>query len=147
MSLMNWIKGHLAGNQEQELKISDEDNLLSGLNLKQVIDAHANWKDRLQSTLLGTSTEQLEVAVVAQDSLCALGAWLYGVGKQQFAHLPEYDNLLKTHADFHLCAGQILLEFHRGASDQAAVLLKGEFRNLSDLIQLELVRLFVAAKR
>lgn len=111
-----------------------------------MIDAHAGWKARLENTLLGISMEQLEVSVVAQDSVCTLGEWLYGVGKQQFGHLPEYEELRKTHASFHLCAGQVLVEHRNGKTDHAISLLKGEFRNLSDLIQLDLVRLFVAAK-
>lgn len=145
MGLVSWLKGRLS-NQESELEVSAEENSLSGLNLKQVIDAHAGWKARLENTLHGISTERLEVSVVAQDSVCTLGEWLYGVGKQQFGHLPEYEELRKTHASFHLCAGQVLIEHHKGQLDQANALLKGEFRNLSDLIQLDLVRLFVAAK-
>lgn len=146
MGLMSWLKERLS-NQESELVVSAEENNLSGLNLKQVIDAHAGWKTRLENTLLGISMEQLEVAVVAQDSVCSLGEWLYGVGKQQFGHLPEYEELRKTHACFHLCAGQVLVEHHNGKIDRATAILKGEFRNLSDLIQLDLVRLFVAAKK
>jgi len=147
MALMDWLKKRLAGDEKAELTLSPEESSLSGLNLAQVIDAHMAWKSRLQSTLLGTSTEQLEVAVVARDNLCVLGKWLYGVGKQQFSHLPEYEALRKTHADFHLCAGEVLIEFHNGKIDTATSLLKGKFRNLSDMIQLGLVRLFAAAKK
>lgn len=147
MGLMRWLKERLEGNEKAELEVSSEENSLLGLNLKQVIDAHADWKNRLESTLHGVSMEQLEVSVVAQDSICTLGQWLCGVGKQQFGHLPEYETLCKTHANFHLCAGQVLVEHHNGKIDQATALLKGEFRNLSDLIQLDLVRLFVVAKK
>ncbi|MDD2777236.1 MAG: CZB domain-containing protein [Gallionella sp.] len=147
MGLMSWLKERLTGDQENELVVSEEENSLSGLNLKQVIDAHAGWKTRLENTLLGVSMEQLEVSVVAQDSVCSLGQWLYGAGKQQFGHLPEYEELRKTHANFHLSAGQVLVEHRNGQTAKAMALLKGEFRNLSDLIQLDLVKLFVAAKR
>jgi hypothetical protein len=105
------------------------------------------WKVRLQGTLLGTSNEQLEVAVVAQDNVCALGKWLYTEGKQHYSHLPEYEELRKTHADFHLCAGEVLIEFHNNQIESATQLLRGKFRNLSDVIQLDLVRLFAAAKQ
>lgn len=144
---MDWLKKRLAGDDKAELTFSAEEGSLHGLNLAQVIDAHMAWKNRLQNTLLGTSSEQLEVAVVAQDNLCALGQWLYGVGKQQFCHLSEYEALHKTHADFHLCAGEVLIEFHNGKSDTATSLLKGKFRNQSDLVQLDLVRLFAAAQK
>jgi hypothetical protein len=146
MSLMNWLKKRLAGEEVVEIAVSAEESTLSGLHLNQVIDSHAAWKHRLENTLLGDNSEQLEVSVVAQDGVCTLGQWLYGVGKQQFGHLPEYEELRKTHANFHLCAGQVLIEIRNGKADVAKCLLKGEFRNLSDMIQLDLVRLFVVAK-
>jgi hypothetical protein len=147
MALMDWLKKRLAGDMSAELTFSPEESSLSGLNLAQVLDAHMAWKSRLQNTLHGTSTEQLEVSVVAQDNMCVLGKWLYGEGKKQFGHLLEYEALRKTHADFHLCAGEVLIEHHNGKRDAAENILKGKFRNQSDMIQLDLVRLFAAAKR
>lgn len=148
MALMDWLKKRLAGDETAEFKISEEDNsALAGLNLSQVIEAHMAWKVRLQGTLLGTSNEQLEVAAVAQDNVCALGKWLYTEGQHHYGRLPEYEELRKTHADFHLCAGQVLIEFHDNKIESATQLLRGKFRNLSDMIQLDLVRLFAAAKQ
>ena len=146
MSLKDWLMKKLSGDNSAELELSAEEESLSGLNLKNVIDAHLEWKVKLQSTLDGTSTDKYEVQTVSQDNLCILGKWLYGPGKQLYAQMPEYEALRQIHADFHVCAGDILLDHNNGNAAAATQKLGREFKDLSNQIQLELVRLFTSIK-
>jgi len=146
MSLKSWLMKKLAGDDSAELELSPEEAQLSGLNLQEVLGAHMAWKEKLTRTLNGTSTERYDVATVSQDTLCVLGKWLYGPGKKNYSHLAEYEALRKIHADFHVCAGEVLVEFEKGDKLKAEKILKGTFREASNLIQLELVSLFSSVK-
>ncbi|MEQ1488210.1 MAG: CZB domain-containing protein [Methylotenera sp.] len=147
MALFDWFKKSVAGDETVKLEIAPDEEELAGLNLKQVLDAHTAWKTRLQNALDGTSAESLDVAVVCQDNLCALGKWLYSEGKNKFSHLAEYESTRVAHSEFHLCAGEVLMEHQDGNADLAATLLRTKFRTASNRNQLELVRLFTVARR
>jgi len=146
MSLKSWLLKKLAGDDSAKLELSPEEEQLSGLNLQEVLGAHMAWKDKLTSTLNGTSEESYDVTSVSQDTLCVLGKWLYGPGKKDYAHIPEYEALRAIHAEFHLCAGEVLIEYGKGEVISADKILKGKFRDASNQIQLELVRLFSSVK-
>ncbi len=149
MALIDWLRKKLAGDETETLALTAtaEEETLSGLNLKQVLDAHTAWRGRLQNALDGSNTEELDVTVVSQDSFCTLGKWVYGSGKQLYSHLPEYESLRQAHAHFHLCAGEVLTEHQDGNLATATELLKTKFRTASNKNQLELVRLFTAAQK
>lgn len=146
MGLLDWLKRKQAGDDSAVLTFDKGEDEFAGLNLHQVLDAHMAWRTRLQDVLKGTSTEVLEVRQIAPDNLCVLGKWLYGPGKQQFGELPEYEVLRTIHGQFHHTAGRILADSKKGNQDAAERLLRGEFRTLSDQIQLALVRLWAARK-
>lgn len=146
MSLKSWLLKKLKGDDSADFELSDEEVSLSGLNLTTVLDAHLQWKTKLEDTLNGSSTETYEVKTVAQDDLCVLGKWLYGPGKALYSKLPEYEALRQIHASFHLCAGDILLDHNNGSIESANSKLKGEFKDLSSQIQMDLVGLFTSAK-
>jgi len=146
MSLKDWLKKKLAGDDSAKLELSPEEEQLSGLNLQEVLGAHMAWKQKLNSTLNGTSSERYEVSTISQDNLCVLGKWLYGPGKKLYSKLPEYEALRKIHADFHICAGEVLIEHEKGNMQKAKEILNGKFRDASNHIQLDLVRLFNSAK-
>jgi hypothetical protein len=38
---------------------------------------------------------------ICKDDLCDLGKWIYG---DAIKHLPQYEDVLKKHANFHMCA-------------------------------------------
>ena len=116
------------------------------LNLKQVLDAHRDWKVRLQDVLEGTSDERFDIETVSQDCHCFLGKWIYSKGKKQFGHMPEYEAVRQAHADFHHAAGQVLTEHFLGDSTTAQIILKTKFRTASHRNQIELTRLFSSAK-
>lgn len=119
---------------------------LSGLVLKQVLDVHNAWNIRLKKVIDTTSDEIFDVEIVSQDTHCFLGKWIYGEGKRLCGHLPEYEIVRITHAEFQVCAAEVLSEHQKGNDIIAEVLLKNNFRSASNKIRLELVRLFSAAK-
>lgn len=120
---------------------------LAGLNLKQVMDAHNAWKGRLQQVLDGTSTEQLDIATVSADCNCFLGKWIYGEGKTLYGRMREYEDVRKAHAEFHVHAGEVLTQHLLGNQEESERILNTKFRSASNRNQLQLVRLFTAAKR
>lgn len=146
MGVLNWLKRRLAG-EEVEIEFEENEMEFSGLNMKQVIDAHMAWRHRLEAVIKGTGHEQLNVREVEVDNLCALGKWIHGSAKPLYGRLPEYRDLYKAHANFHLLAGEILKENNRGNHDAALVLLRGGFTELSNRVQLDIIRLYSQAKR
>ena len=63
-----------------------------------------------------------------------------------YSKMPEYVALCEIHADFHICADGILADHNNGNANVAVNKLGGEFKDLSNQIQLELVRLFTSAR-
>ena len=145
MGLLKWLEKKLAGDSSAKLTFDKGQEEFAGLNLKQVLDAHLAWNDRLTKYLDGTSEENLDVHQIAPDNLCILGKWIYGPGEKQFDQLIEFRDLRDTHKEFHLTAGQVLMEHNDGNRQTANQLLAGKFRSLSSKIQLNLVRLYASA--
>jgi hypothetical protein len=146
MSLLDLLRKLAGGGDASELHISKEESL-SGLNLKSALDVHAAWNDRLKKAIQEGNSDAHNISDVAQDDLCVLGKWIHDPGKKLYGHLAEYDSLRNTHADFHMCCGDILLASQAGNSAKASNMLGKEFRQLSGRIQLDLVRLFTVAKK
>ncbi len=145
--MKNWLANKLGFNNNVAEFIAPGEGSLSGLNLKEALDAHAAWKNRLQIEIDGLSTQPLDVSQVASDCQCTLGKWLHGAGKKNFARLPQYKKALKAHATFHISAAEVLIEYQSGNAEQAKKLLSTSFREASNDNQLELVRLFSAANK
>jgi hypothetical protein len=145
MSILGWLKGALAGESTAKMEFAPDEQHLHGLDMKAALEAHAAWKTRLEAQIRGDAGEMLSMATVAADSNCALGKWIHGAGKAQFADYPEYAQLRRIHADFHICAGGILGNAHDGNTEAAAAALKKDFRHHSDAVQLALVRLYAKA--
>jgi Chemoreceptor zinc-binding domain len=146
MAFLDWLGGKDVSDKSAESKTVPVEESLSGLNLQQVLGAHTAWKARLQHVLDGTSDEAFEIEVVSQDCNCFLGKWIYSEGKKQFGHLPEFEAVRSAHADFHVSAGDVLLQHQMGNVEHAAELLKTKFRTASNKNQMELTRLFMVAK-
>ena len=144
--LKKWLTSRLKGNADAELVIDPDEEMLSGLNLKEVLDAHEAWKDKLEMELSGVSSEPIDANIVASDCHCVLGKWLHGKGKKDYSKLPEYKLALDAHADFHQAAAEVVIQHQSNHTEQAKQLLKTRFKLASNDNQLELVRLFTAAK-
>lgn len=134
--------------ESQSNALNQEANveMLSSTNLKQILDTHHLLKKKLQAEISSTNNSNLDVVVLSQDNVCAIGKWLYGEGKSLYGHLPEYESARKVHAELHLCAGELLSEYYVGNLDQAQFLFKTKFRTTSSKNQMEFTRLFSAAK-
>lgn len=119
---------------------------LSGLNLKLALETHQAWRARLQKVLDGESNEKLDADFVSADSYCVLGKWIYGEGKKHYSHMPQYEFVRKAHAEFHVCAGEVLTQQQAGNVQDAETLLKTKFRTATNKNQMLLTSLFTAVK-
>lgn len=122
-----------------------EQQSIEEMSLNDALNAHLAWRSRLTNVLNGTSTEQMDLSEVSQDNCCTLGRWIYGAARQKYAHLPEWEALRVAHADFHLCAGEVLKAHQQRNSEAASALLKGPFVQTSQETKDTLVRLYTAA--
>lgn len=146
MSILSWLSRVTSGKDGGAVSFAPGEESFHGLNMKQAIDAHIAWKAKLADQI-GGNTDKLEVGQVASDDRCALGAWLHGPCKSLCGKLPEYADLVREHANFHLVAGNILMETHRGNAEKALEMLNGgDFRHASDTVQLSLVRLYAKTR-
>jgi len=143
--IKHWLARRFGWQGFTDSDLNAIEDRLSGLSLKQALDAHQAWKHRLQDELTGQSPAPLVISEVASDCNCELGKWLQGQGKKEYRKLAEYSKAVKAHADFHISAAEVLIEYQSGNTAGARQLLKSRFREASNLNQLELVRLFSAA--
>ncbi len=96
------------------------------MNFDDALAAHIKWKVRLSLFIDGFSTENLQSATVCRDDLCDLGKWLYGEGTT-YQTLPPYQDLLKKHANFHVCAGDVVKKVENNDKASAKAVLEGAF--------------------
>lgn len=137
--LYQGITGHALEDEADDDGVEDE---IAGLNFRNVLDSHMSWRQRLSDVINGKSDEQLSVAVVGADNQCRLGKWLQGPIKNEFAGDPEFQALVREHARFHECAGQVLQHAQAGRKNEAQKLLAGgEFVELSRLLCSRLLKL------
>jgi len=116
--------------------------LASDVDFDAIIDAHQAWKQKLRGAIGGGEERKLNPDDVCKDNQCALGKWIYGAGRE-FAAVPEYEPLRLTHAEFHVCAADILRHAQKGNKDEANAMLVGDFFDLSN----RTVQHIVAMKR
>jgi hypothetical protein len=150
MSILSWLKQVGSGTSADMINsgamtFAQGEEEFHGLNMKDALEAHTAWTRRLEGKISGENQEQLNVAVVASDCECKLGKWIHGTAKQQFGATPDFEELRRVHADFHLKAGEILNNVLNGDQAKAASNLK-EIRYQSGSVQLSLVRLYSHAQ-
>ena len=97
------------------------------IDFDKMVAAHLAWRDRLQAYVEGRG-DKLEHAVVCRDDACALGKWIHGPGKS-FGREREYAQLLDQHAQFHLCAGEVVKAVDDGKKELAERLIIGKYRH------------------
>jgi Chemoreceptor zinc-binding domain len=146
MGLFDVFHKDSSAENTQNAQPASAEGELAGLSLKEALDAHSAWKERLSKVIEGNSDEKLDFEVVIQDNQCVLGKWIYGEGKRLYEHLPDYEPLRLAHAEFHECAGQALEQYQLGNQVFAERILKSKFRTASNKNQMLLTSLFVAAK-
>ncbi len=147
MSVLSWLKEVTIGENKagfidtDSMTFANGEEQFRGLDMKAALDAHTAWTRRLEDKIGGKSQEELDVATVATDCECTLGKWLHGTARQEFGETPDYRELRRVHADFHLKAGEILNNMLNGDREKALKNLK-ELRYQSGNVQLSLVRLY-----
>jgi hypothetical protein len=141
MGVLNWLKQKVAGEDAGALTFKEGEENFEGLNMKEVIDAHLGWKGRLERVLDGSSTEQLDPAVVGRNDQCALGVWI-GSSALQFSKTHEYQELVKAHDNFHSAAAKVLHAHHDGNSKRAADILTADFNIYSSRVQMKIIELY-----
>ena len=106
--------------------------LLEGdsMNFDDAVAAHIKWKVRLTQFIDGTSAEKLTSATICKDNLCDLGKWIYGEGAQHKGTVP-YQDLVKKHANFHVCAGDVVRKVELGDRAGAKAAMGGAFSHAS----------------
>lgn len=119
----------------------------AGLDFKSAIEAHQRWKIRLKDVIAGRSEEDLDPATVARDDCCALGKWIHGVGGDNFADQPEFAELKRRHAHFHVCAGHVLMLAQSGRKEAATEeIQQGDFARISREVVMHLAHLYTRLK-
>lgn len=100
------------------------------MNFYDAINSHVAWKVHLQNHLLGISDAAFDIHTVGQDTLCALGRWLYA-NLATWQDQPLYWEVIKVHAAFHRRAGEIVHLHAAGKTAEAEHLLHHEYAELS----------------
>ena len=93
------------------------------IDIKHAIDAHMQWRHRLENYVRGQSFEQFQADAVAADHRCELGQWIHTDGRRKYGHLPQFCELDLIHAEFHRLAGEIVGCTNRNQRAQALELL------------------------
>jgi hypothetical protein len=150
MGIMDWFKQLAGGNSQPEsakavpTPADDRGAEVGGLNFKSAVDAHMKWKIRLESYINGTSTENLKVDVVCRDDQCPLGKWIYSRGGGEFGYSETFFDMKAHHANFHRCAGHVLMAAQAGEKENALHLLHhGDYVRASERVKKLLAKLFV----
>ncbi|MBR9828906.1 MAG: hypothetical protein GYB41_09715 [Oceanospirillales bacterium] len=119
----------------------------AGLDFKSAIEAHQRWKVRLNDVVQGHSSEILDPANVARDDGCALGKWIHGAGGDSFSGQPEFAELKRQHAHFHVCAGHVLILAQSGRKEEASAEINhGDFSRISREVVLRLAQMYTRLK-
>ncbi|MCO4758202.1 MAG: CZB domain-containing protein [Oceanospirillaceae bacterium] len=166
MSFGKWLKRVFTAKQGGEVSSALDESIsagpvaaadsveeeAAGLNFRSAIEAHQEWKVKLQSALDNDSANELSVANLCRDDLCMLGKWIHGSGGQQFGEVELFQKLRQDHARFHQCAGSVLemVQSGEGVKKEAAQkeLSSGAYVAASQDVILDLAQLYqtVSAK-
>ncbi len=107
-----------------------DNNLIKQIN--DAIGAHGSWKIKLRTAInKGHSTQSVED--VRCDDKCAFGKWLHGseIDPQTRTGVP-YSVIKRLHAEFHICAADVLKRATSGDTSGAVELLEGDFSAKSE---------------
>ena len=75
------------------------------MDMNSALAAHQEWKIKLRGAISAKS--QLDAMTIRRDDCCALGKWLYGEAKAQYAAVPAYRECVAAHTAFHQEAGKV----------------------------------------
>ncbi|MDW8006722.1 MAG: methyl-accepting chemotaxis protein [Thermomicrobium sp.] len=108
---------------------------LSDAQLVQVAKAdHLLWVQRLLAMLHGK--EQLQPEQVADWTVCRLGRWYYGRGRERYGHSSAYRQLEQPHQRLHQTAAEAVRAWNRGDRERARELVEEVRRISSEIVSL-----------
>ncbi len=99
---------------------------------------HLMWKKRLTELLLGRVNIRPEE--VSDHHHCRLGKWYYGIGMQNYGHIPEFSKLEEPHAQVHAMAREIV-KLHEQQQDTQALAKLRQLEGLTTTVINSLERL------
>jgi hypothetical protein len=101
-------------------------------HITKAIGAHGAWKMRLHTAIV-TGRSELQPSEVRRDDQCALGCWLHGPDiDAETRHGMPFKVVNRLHAEFHVCAADVLQLAILGRKPEATEVLGGEFKARSD---------------
>lgn len=93
--------------------------------------AHAAWKLKL-STAISLGKTDLDPQVVKCDDQCEFGKWLYGSSiEADLKTGVPYSVIRRLHAEFHVCASQVLDKINSGDLANAKTQFDSEYDHRS----------------
>ncbi len=100
--------------------------------------AHGHWKIKLRTAVAKGKSEH-SVNEVRCDEKCEFGKWLYSteIDSEMRASIP-YTVVKRLHAEFHVCASDVLYKALTNDAVGAATILEDEFMNKSEKLSLAL---------
>ncbi|WP_298136235.1 CZB domain-containing protein [Acidiferrobacter sp.] len=101
------------------------------INIMDAINAHVQWKIRLQDFLDGKTQEALDPMVIGRDDRCVLGQWIHGPALRHFHENPTFQKLRADHAQFHLFAANVVKLTQDNDRSAARALLDGDYQRIS----------------
>jgi Chemoreceptor zinc-binding domain len=140
MDLFSKSLGQVGGSNA-EIRDALREEIRSEVNIAECIDAHMQWKGRLQGYLDGTSSEQLDPAVICRDDQCALGKWIQGPAIKHFREDDDFRKLRADHYRFHLIAGNVVKKAQENDRAGSYALLENEYARVSREIIKDLTEL------
>lgn len=122
-----------------------------GLDVDGALRMHQELSERLEGLVDGEGEGDgravLDASAVSSDSQCALGKWIHGNAVLRYARLEEFGALRDAHAQFHSCAGNVLVVRKQGNQAAARALLNGAMRQASNALRRGLDGFCVVAAR
>lgn len=100
--------------------------------INNAIGAHGSWKIKLR-TAVNKGKSEHSVEDVRCDDKCAFGKWLHGteIDAQTRSGAP-FNVIKRLHAEFHVCAADVLKKATTGDIPGASELLDGDFAARSE---------------
>lgn len=100
--------------------------------INNAISAHGSWKIKLR-TAVNKGQSEHSIDDVRCDNKCPFGKWLYGadIDATMKASAP-YNVIKRLHAEFHICAGDVLQKAITGDTAGATQIMEGEFIPMSE---------------
>lgn len=120
------IFSRLFGNND-----SKKASIRGEINIAEAINAHMQWKARLQRYLDGSSEEKLDPMIICRDDQCSLGKWIHGPGVDHFHGEEDFNTLRSDHAQFHYIASDVVLKVQQNDHAVARTIFDNDYAQAS----------------